>query len=397
MLTEAGPKKAAQSSPQERTAEAHTLRQWAYTVLEEGQLEGVLSRLIDALLITLIVANVAAVGLETVPQIYSRFHASLTSFERVSIAAYTIEYAVRIWSSIEDPRVSARGPIRGRIAFAMRPMMLIDLMAFLPSYFTIFVAIDTRVLRIFRLFRLVKLARYSPALPALLGVLYNERSALFASMILMMSVMCVSAELMYLVEGPVQPNLYGSLPAAMYWAITTLTTVGYGDITPVTPLGRLIAGATMVTGLLLFALPIGIISNGFVTDLHRRQFAITWSMLKRQPLFADFDVNSVSEILDAMSSKLVREHTQIILPGQAAHTLYLIATGEARLEHEGGEYDLGPGDVFGEEALQARSNYERTVTARTEMRLILVQGEDLRRLARKFPMLKQRLSHEVPW
>lgn len=374
-----------------------SLRQWCYTLLEEGQLEGALSRVIDALLIALIVANVVAVGLETVPAIYTQFHRALLGFERLSIAAYTIEYSIRIWSSVEDPRIAALGPVRGRLAFAMRPMMLIDLMAFLPSYFAIIVPIDTRLLRIFRLFRLVKLARYSPALPALLGVIYAERSALFASLILTLSVTCVSAEFMYLAENKAQPKAFDSLPDAMYWAITTLSTTGYGDIVPITPLGRLIAGVTMVLGLLLFALPIGIISNGFVTDLHRRQFAITWSMLKRQPLFADFDVNSVSEILDAMSSKLVREHAQIILTGQSAQTLYLIATGHARLEHDGGEYDLGPGDVFGEEALQVRGHYERTVTARTEMRLILVPGEDLRRLARKFPLLKSRLSHESPW
>lgn len=373
------------------------LRVWTYTVLEEGQLEGTLSRVVEAFLITLIVANVVAVALETVPPIYMRFHALFSAFEKFSVGAYTAEYTARVWSSVEDPRIAARGPLRGRIAFAARPLMIVDLLAFLPSYFTIFFAIDLRVLRIFRLFRLVKLARYSPALPALLGVLYAERSALFASMILTISVMCVSAELMHIAEGAVQPRALGTLPDAMYWAITTLTTVGYGDITPITPLGRLIAGATMVTGLLLFALPIGIIANGFVNDLHRRQFAITWSMLKRQPLFADLDVGAISETLDAMSSKLVREHAQITLMGQNASTFYLIASGRARLEHEGGEYDLGPGDVFGEEALQVTNNYSRTVTARTEMRLILLPGEELRRLARKYSLLKQRISHEVAW
>lgn len=376
---------------------AHGPRQWTYTVLEEGQLEGTFSRVVEALLIALIIANVTAVALETVPSIYARFHGLFTGFEKFSIAAYTAEYIARIWSSLEDPRISARGPLAGRIAFAMRPLMIVDLLAFLPSYFTVFFAIDLRVLRIFRLFRLVKLARYSPALPALLGVLYAERSALFASMILTLSVMCVSAELMHLAEGTIQPRTLGTLPDAMYWAITTLTTVGYGDIAPVTPLGRLIAGVTMVTGLLLFALPIGIIANGFVNDLHRRQFAITWSMLKRQPLFAEFDVDAVSEILDAMSSKLVREHTQITLAGQNATMFYLVASGRARLEHEGGEYDLGPGDIFGEEALQVTNEYQRTVTARTEMRLIILPGEELRRLARKYPLLKRRIAHEVPW
>jgi voltage-gated potassium channel len=149
--------------------------------------------------------------------------------------------------------------------------------------------------------------------------------------------------------------------------------------------------------LLLFALPIGIIANGFVSGLHRRQFAITWSMLKRQPLFADFDVEAVSEILEAMTSRMVREHTQIAIAGQNAAVFYLIASGNARLEHEGGEYDLGPGDVFGEEALQVTNDYLRTVTARTEMRLILLPGEELRRLARKYPLLKRRIAHEVPW
>jgi voltage-gated potassium channel len=372
-------------------------RQWAYSVLEEGQLETVLSRAVETLLIGLIIANVTAVALETVPGIYTQYKSLFTGFEKFSIGAYTAEYIVRVWSSVEDPRIAARGPVNGRIAFAMRPLMLVDLMAFLPAYFAIFFALDTRVLRIFRLFRLVKLARYSPALPALLGVLYAERSALFASMILTVSVMCVSAELMLLAEGSVQPKTLGTLPDAMYWAITTLTTVGYGDIVPVTAIGRLIAGVTMVIGLLLFALPIGIIANGFVTDLHRRQFAITWSMLKRQPLFADFDVEAVTEILDAMSSKTVREHTQITLAGQNAASFYMIASGSARLEHEGGEYDLGPGDVFGEETLQVTSEYQRTVTARSEMRLIILPGEELRRLARKYPLLRRRIAHEVPW
>ncbi|HSZ10595.1 MAG TPA: cyclic nucleotide-gated ion channel [Rhizomicrobium sp.] len=382
----------------ERTPHAeHTLRQWAYAILEEGQLEGVVSRIIEALLITLIIANVAAVALESVTSIYAKYHIFFKEFERFSVGAYTVEYLIRIWSSVEDPRIAARGPLKGRLAFAMRPLMIIDLMAFAPSYLGFLFAVDLRVLRIFRLFRLVKLARYSPALPALLGVLYAERSSLFASMILTLSVMCVSGELMHLAEGAVQPRTFGSMPDAMYWAITTLTTVGYGDEVPITPLGKFIAGVTMVTGLLLFALPIGIIANGFVSDLHRRQFAITWSMLKRQPLFDGFEVESVTEILDSMSAKLVREHAQLALTGQLATMFYLIVSGHARSEHEGEEVDLGPGDIVGEEAMHATSHYVRTVTARTEMRLIVLPGEELRRLARKFPLLGRRIRQEEPW
>ena len=381
--------------PQERPPQ--TFRQAAYTVLEEGQIENTGSRIVEGLLVTLIIANVAAVALETVPSIHGRFQSFFSAFEDFSIAAYTIEYVTRLWSSIEDPRISARGPVKGRLAFALRPLMIVDFLAFAPSYLAFLLPVDLRVLRIFRLLRLVKLARYSQALPALLGVLYAQRSALFASFILTLCAMCASGELMYIAEGSVQPHVYGTMPDAMYWAITTLTTVGYGDKVPITPIGKVIAGVTEVTGLLLFALPIGILANGFVSDLHRRQFAITWSMIKRQPLLLGMDVHTVTEILGALSAKLVREHTQIAVAGQDANTLYLIAVGRASLEGKTESYELEAGDVFGQESLEVGATFESTITARSEMRLLVLSGDDLRRLSRKYPLLHRRLVNETAW
>lgn len=182
---------------------AQSLRQKAYVVLEEGQMESFASRVVEGLLITLIITNVIAIALETVPFIYQRGRTFFHLFEFVSIAAFTVEYVIRMWSSIEDPRIAARGPVRGRLAFALRPLMVVDFLAFAPSYLAFVIPLDLRVLRIFRLLRLVKLARYSQALPALLGVLYAERSALFASFILTLCVMCVSAELMQVTEGAI--------------------------------------------------------------------------------------------------------------------------------------------------------------------------------------------------
>ena len=278
-------------------------------------------------------------------------------------------------------------------------MMAIDFLSFAPTYVNILLGgiIDLRVLRIFRLLRLLKIARYSQAMPALLGVLYAERRALFGAIILLLCVMCVSGEMMHLTEGTVQPRTLGTLPDAMYWAITTLTTVGYGDVVPVTPLGKVIAGVTMVIGLALFALPIGILATGFVNDLHRREFTITWSMLKRQPLFVGFEVDAIANILDAMRASIARDHTQLAIAGHAANTLYLIVSGRARAEDETGTWNLEPGDVVGEEAIGDSATYKRTVTTRTETRLMVLSGEDLRRLARKFPLLKRRLENEVPW
>jgi voltage-gated potassium channel len=275
--------------------------------------------------------------------------------------------------------------------------MIVDFLAFAPSYLAFLLPVDLRVLRIFRLLRLVKLARYSQALPALLGVLYSQRSALFASFILTLCVMCVSGELMHIAEGTIQPHVFGNMPDSMYWAITTLTTVGYGDKVPITAIGKLIAGITQVTGLLLFALPIGILANGFVSDLNRRQFAITWSMMKRQPLFVGLDIHVVTEILGALSAKLVREHTQIVVAGQNANVFHLIASGHASCEGKNESYELEAGDMFGEESLEVGADFRFTVTARSEMRLLLLSGDDLRRLARKYPQLGRRISGQEPW
>jgi voltage-gated potassium channel len=125
------------------------LRAAAFTLLEEGELTSVLGRLAQALLITLIIANVVAVALETIPSVYARWHVFFADFEKFSVGAYTIEYIVRMWSSVEDPRIAARGPINGRISFALRPLMIVDLLAFAPSYLSFILPIDLRVLRIF--------------------------------------------------------------------------------------------------------------------------------------------------------------------------------------------------------------------------------------------------------
>jgi len=367
-------------------------RQRIYALLEEGMMESRFGRLIETALVALIVLNVVAVALESVPSFYARFHGAFGAFEQFSLAAFTVEYFLRLWVSVEDPRIAARGPVRGRLAFALRPLVVVDFLAFAPSYLGIFFGIDLRVLRIFRLFRLLKLARYSQALQALLGVLLAERNALFASVVLLLSTMCLEGELMHLAEGAVQPRTLGTLPGAMYWALTTLTTVGYGDITPVTVLGKFIAGVTMVTGLALFALPIGIIAHGFVTGLSRRRFPVTWNMLRRQPLFQGLDVRALNEVLESATASVIKEHAQITNAGREATEFYLIISGLARSESESGMHELAPGEMIGQEALNYSAHYSVTVTARTAMRVLVLPGDELRRLTRKYPLLHGRIA-----
>ncbi len=381
-------------------AEHHaSARQWAYLILEEGQTEGGVSRFVEMLLIALIVSNTVAVILETVPSLYNDYRVFFSAFEQITVYIFAIEYFFRLWSSVEDPRVGTKRPLRGRFLFALRPMMMVDLLSFAPYFIALGfgAAVDLRALRVLRLLRLLKIARYSQAMPALLGVLYAERRALFGAFILLIFTVCVTAEVMHLIEGGAQPKTFGTLPGSMYWAITTLTTVGYGDETPITWAGKLWAGITMVTGLVLFALPVGIIATGFVNGLHKREFSITWSMVKRQPLFDGFEMEPTRQILDTMGASVVQDHTRITVEGHKADMFYLIISGKAHAEDENGTWDLEAGDMIGEEALNDHANYKRTIWARTEMRMMNLTGEDLRRLARKYPLLGQRIRNEIPW
>src|SRR5262249_7336638 len=154
---------------------------------------------------------------------------------------------------------SISGPLWGRVRYALSPVMVVDFLSFAPSIAGIFVprALDLRILRLFRLLRLMKIARYSPALSTLIEVIKSERRALLGTLLLIVCIMVISAYTMYVVEGPIQPDKFGSLPTSLYWAVTTLTTTGYGDITPVTMVGKMVAGITMMFGLALFALPVG--------------------------------------------------------------------------------------------------------------------------------------------
>jgi voltage-gated potassium channel len=383
----------------DRNGGRQTVRQIIYTVLEEGQTESGASRFVEIALIVIITTNVLAVILETVPSIYNPNKWLFSTFETFTVYAFAFEYILRVWASVEDPRIGAGRPVSGRLRFALRPMSVIDLLSFAPYFITLFSGgvLDLRALRILRLLRLLKIARYSQAMPAMLGVLYAERRALLGSFILLLCTVCIAAEIMHLVEGPGQPKLFGDLPSSMYWAITTLSTVGYGDEVPITYLGKLVAGLTMIIGLVLFAMPIGIISVGFVNGLHRREFSITWSMVKRQPLFEGFDIEAVSRIVDLMGASMVQDHTRVATAGQPADKFYLIISGRARAEDDTGAWDLEAGDMIGEEALGDGAVYAKSVTARSEMRLMVLPSEDLRRLCRKYPLLEQRIRNEVPW
>lgn len=243
-------------------------------ILEPGDED---SRYFDPFIMGLIVLNVLAVVLETVDWIYLRYSTIFDAFELFSVSVFSVEYILRIWSCTIERRF--RDPIRGRLRFMITPLSLIDLLAILPFYLPLILPElrFLRAVRLFRLFRMLKLSRYSESLQTFGEVLRLKREELSLMLFTIAILLVVSSSLMYQLEHDAQPEAFSSIPAAMWWGVVTLATVGYGDMFPVTPAGKLIGSVVVILGIGLFALPTGIIAAGFseIVQMRRRREAVT--------------------------------------------------------------------------------------------------------------------------
>jgi voltage-gated potassium channel len=248
---------------------SHALRDRAAVLLEAGG-QG-LGRAIDLFLIGLISLNVVAIIIESVPEIGSVYRAEFQRFEIVSVVLFSIEYLARLWvaPSLGDARFVR--PILGRLRYALTPAAVVDLLAILPFYLSFLVTIDLRFLRVVRLVRIFKLTRYSAAMNMILSVLREESSAFVGSFFILLVLLILTSSGIYLIEHTAQPEAFGSIPAAMWWALVTLTTVGYGDVTPQTGWGKVFGGMITVIGIGMVALPAGILASGFSDQMRRRR------------------------------------------------------------------------------------------------------------------------------
>ena len=248
------------------------LRRRAYEILE-GAADAPASRILNLLLIGLIIANVAAIILESDASIGARHRVWFRLFEWLSVLLFTLEYAARVWAAVERDDGRYKAPVVGRIRYMLSPLALIDLIAILPFYLSFLVPVDLRFMRVFRLFLIFKLTRYQASMSLLARVLRNEAGPIAAALFVLAMLLVVAASFAYLAEREAQPLVFASIPDAMWWAIVTMTTVGYGDMVPVTPLGRVIGGVIAVIGLGMVALPAGLLASGFSEQLHQRRLA----------------------------------------------------------------------------------------------------------------------------
>lgn len=218
---------------------------------------------VDYFIVALIVANVVAVMLETVDRLYFPYQSYFLAFEIISVALFTVEYVGRLWSATEHP--DYQHPLWGRLQYAFSPYMLIDLIAILPFYFAAVVDLRfLRALRLLRFLRLLKLTRYSESLRLFVTAFRLKREELTITLFVGTILLLMASSAMYFAERNAQPEVFTSIPAALWWGVITLTTVGYGDVTPVTPIGQLLGATIAIVGIGLFALPASILASGFI-------------------------------------------------------------------------------------------------------------------------------------
>ena len=257
--------------PIRKSESMNQLRKMLYQALEGG-FEGTrLSKLCSGFIVTLIVLNVLAVILESHEPLGNFYATEFFIFNACSVAIFTVEYIARVWVSIESPDRKDKTRLRFRIKYMMSGVSLIDFIAIAPFYLSFFFAIDLRYLRLLRMLRLLKLTHYFKGLKLFIDVLFSELSSIAAAIFIMMVLVLLSASLMYSIEHTAQPQAFASIPDAIWWSVVTMTTVGYGDVTPVTALGKLVAIFIMLLGVGVVALPAAMLAAKFGDELRTRR------------------------------------------------------------------------------------------------------------------------------
>ncbi len=368
------------------------LKRRLFEILEQGAVGDLTSQIVDRGLILLIVINVAAVILETVPSIRAAYWQLFQIIEIVSVVLFTLEYLARLWVADQHIQLRHLGPRRARLRYALRPEAVIDFLAIAPFYAGFFFpATDLRFLRLFRLIRFLKLVRYSPALRSLGQAIIGERRALIACLVILMGVVVTAATALYLAERHAQPEAFESIPKSMWWALATLTTVGYGDVVPTTVIGQIIAGIVMIVGYGLFALPVGIVATAFAREIHQRDFVVTWGMVAQVPLFAELTASEIAQVMKLLRAQTVERGTLIARAGEPAHSMYFLASGTVEIDLPDKQVRLHDGAFFGEIAVLQKARRSADVVAKSRCRLLLLEADDLHRLMDRQPSLAARI------
>ena len=346
--------------------------------------------LVKALFLLAIGVVVTVAMVETLPN-FDRTASSFTyNIREAALVVLTVEFFLRIW--VEPEKTAPAGELVCRIAYLKSPLGIVDFLAVLPAWVGLIYPVELHWFELAAALSLFKLSRYVPALSLVANVVVRQGRSIFAALVVLSILLVFAATVIYLFEYEAQPNSFESIPQSLWWAISTMATVGYGDMAPITPIGRLIGGVAMVFGIAMFAVPAGILASGFAEELRKRDFVVNWQSVARVPLFARLDANAISSVAQLLKPRSVSTNQAIVRRGDVAESMYFIMEGEVEVELTPTPIRLKQGDFFGEIALVENIRRTATIFSVTNCRLLVLEAVDFHRLIDQIPELKEQIE-----
>jgi voltage-gated potassium channel len=371
------------------------MRHAIFHFLDGDGARGFVGRSIAGVLIVLILVSVVVSLAQTDVALATGHSAALTAIETLAALVFTIEYALRIWIAPESKKLLQRSAMQARRDYLLSPRGVIDLLAIAPFWVGLVVPMGQDMLLQLQVLRILKLMRYSSAIETLGSVLRNEIRPLIAAGVIMLTLLVLFSTLMYLAERHAQPDKFGSSIDALWWGVVTLATVGYGDVVPITSIGKMLGGVTVILGLGMFALPAAILASGFAEEIRKRNFVVTWNLVAKVPLFSDLPAIRIAEIAAMLKPRSAERGEAIVRKGERADCMYFIVSGEADVIVVPSPVRLHSGDFFGEIALMVDTRRTADVIAVTFNQLLMLPVTDFRNLLAAYPGLKQQLQEVV--
>ena len=263
----------------------------------------------------------------------------------------------------------------------------------LMNYFLIGI-LDLRIFRLFRFFDIFSRTRILLPSNTLFKTIHVQRHSLLGSLFLVLSVLLLFSTIMYFVEREAQPDKFGSIPLAIWWGMETLTTVGYGDVHPITPLGKVLGTLTMLLGIGMFALPAAILGSAYYEEMQKRNFLVTFEAILEVPLFEEMPIKALSKINEKLDAVLLPPNEAVFEKGEEADSMYIIESGRAQVELDT-PVVLEKGDYFGEMGLVNNNPRTATITTLEEVKLLQLKKEDLEELFDEHPALFQAIEAKL--
>jgi voltage-gated potassium channel len=310
---------------------------------------------------------------------------------------FTAEYGVRLWAAPESPRFTGHSDGVARLRWAISMNGVICLLAALPLFAIAIGAMraDNEHAPIFCILWVLSLSRHAPAMGTLARVISNERATLTSVAVIFAMVLIVAATAVHIMERDGQPKVFGTLPDALWWAVVTLTTTGYGDAVPLTVGGRMIGSLVMVSGILVLALMTGILATGFAEEERRREYLRVWDQVTKVPMFADLGTVTLSEIVGKLRVRNYPPRIVVVRRDEPGESMFFISEGEVEVRLPRGGIALGQGAFFGEMALLDRTPRTATVVTTQPTTLLVLYASDFYEIASNIPSLVEAVEREA--